>query len=118
MPTMNQEATNLPEAWHKFQQHAELMFSGPLKRKGEDEKCSYLHLCVGEKGCDIFNTWSLQSRPLFGYGGEHLAVKGKCDLKCKHKDIEVAMTFYVVDTNAPPVIGLKGCIDFGLIKQG
>lgn len=53
---------------------------------------------------------------MFGYGGEHLAVKGKCDLKCKHKDIEVAMTFYVVDTYAPPVIGLKGCIDFGLIK--
>ncbi len=23
------------------------------------------------------------------------------------------MTFYVVDTNAPPVLGLKGCIDFG-----
>lgn len=47
-------------------------------------------------------------RSLVGYGGERLAVKGKCDLKCKHKDIEMAMTFYVVDTNSPPVIGLKG----------
>lgn len=28
----------------------------------------------------------------------------------------MAMTFYLVDTNAPTVIGLKGCIDFGLIK--
>lgn len=26
------------------------------------------------------------------------------------------MTFYIVDTSAPPVIGLMGCIDFGLIK--
>ncbi len=59
MPTMNWEATNLPEAWRKFQQHAELMFSGPLKKKGEDEKCSYLLLWVGEKGRDIFNTWTL-----------------------------------------------------------
>ncbi|KAL0154230.1 hypothetical protein M9458_050484 [Cirrhinus mrigala] len=33
MPTMNWEATNLPKAWHKFQQHTELMFSGPLKKK-------------------------------------------------------------------------------------
>lgn len=61
MPTMNWEATNLPEAWRKFQQHAELMFSGPLKKKGEDEKCSYLLLWVGEKGRDIFNTWSLSA---------------------------------------------------------
>ncbi len=59
MPTMNWEATNLPEAWRKFQHHAELMFSGPLKKKGEDEKCSYLLLWVGEKGRDIFNTWTL-----------------------------------------------------------
>lgn len=43
-------------------------------------------------------------------------VKGKSDLKCKHKDIEMVMTFCVVDTSAPPVIGLKGCINFGLIK--
>ncbi len=61
MPTMNWEATNLPEAWRKFQQHTELMFSGPLKKKGEDEKCSYLLLWVGEKGRDIFNTWTLSA---------------------------------------------------------
>ncbi len=61
MPMMNWEATNLPEAWRKFQQHAELMFSGPLKKKGEDEKFSYLLLWVGEKGRDIFNTWTLSA---------------------------------------------------------
>lgn len=38
-------------------------------------------------------------------------VKGKCDLKCKCKNIDMVMAFYVVDTNAPPVIGLKESIN-------
>lgn len=59
LPRMDWDAKNLPEAWRKFKQHVELMFSGPLKKKGEDEKCSYLLLWVGEKGRDIYNTWTL-----------------------------------------------------------
>ncbi|KAJ8332643.1 hypothetical protein SKAU_G00424320 [Synaphobranchus kaupii] len=35
------------------------MFSGPLHAKEEEEKCSYLLLWIGEKGRDIFNTWTL-----------------------------------------------------------
>lgn len=58
-PHMNWESSNLPDAWRKFRQHAELMFAGPLKKRGEDEKCSYLLLWIGEKGRDIFNTWAL-----------------------------------------------------------
>lgn len=69
-PRMDWDAKNLPEAWRKFKQHVELMFSGPLKRKGEDEKCSYLLLWVGEKGRDIHNTWTLtedESKTLKAY---------------------------------------------------
>ena len=33
---------NLRENWRHFKQHAELMFSGPLKSRSEAEKCSYL----------------------------------------------------------------------------
>lgn len=58
-PHMDWDAKNLPEAWRKFKLHVGLMFSGPLKRKGEDERCSYLLLWVGEKGRDIYNTWTL-----------------------------------------------------------
>jgi hypothetical protein len=54
---MNWNSGNLPEAWKKFKQHAELMFSGPLKEKGEQEKISYLLIWVGETGRDIFNTF-------------------------------------------------------------
>jgi hypothetical protein len=35
------------------------MSTGPLKDRGEEEKCSYLLLWIGEKGRDINNTWTL-----------------------------------------------------------
>ena len=40
-PTMHWDGENLKENWRRFKQHAELMFSGPLKTKSEAEKCSY-----------------------------------------------------------------------------
>ncbi|KAL0161181.1 hypothetical protein M9458_044906, partial [Cirrhinus mrigala] len=58
-PRMDWTSANLPEAWRRFKQQAELMFSGPLREKREPEKCSYLLLWIGEKGLDIYNTWSL-----------------------------------------------------------
>ena len=57
-PQMDWEAEKLPERWKRFRQHGELKFSGPLFRKKEDEKCSYLLIWCGEKGQDIVNTWS------------------------------------------------------------
>ena len=59
MPRMDWDSSNLPDAWRKFRQHVELMFSGPLSAKREEEKCSYLLLWIGEKGRDVFNTWTL-----------------------------------------------------------
>lgn len=56
-PSMAWDATNLPEQWEKFMRHTELMFSGPLKAKTEEEKVSYLLLWVGDKGRDIRHTW-------------------------------------------------------------
>ncbi|KAL6455152.1 hypothetical protein MHYP_G00364050 [Metynnis hypsauchen] len=58
-PRMDWDSSNLPDAWRKFRQHVELMFSGPLASKKEEERCSYLLLWVGEKGRDVFNTWTL-----------------------------------------------------------
>ena len=57
-PQMDWDAENLPERWKRFRQHVELMFSGPLAAKKEEEKCSYLLIWRGEKGRDIANTWS------------------------------------------------------------
>ncbi|KAL9967831.1 hypothetical protein ACROYT_G026128 [Oculina patagonica] len=57
-PVMQWEGDNLKENWRRFKQHAELMFTGPLKSKNEAEKCSYLLIWVGQKGRDIYNTWT------------------------------------------------------------
>ena len=57
-PQMNWDSLNLPDAWKKFRQHAELMFSVSLNEKSEEEKWSYLLIWVGEKGRDIYNTWT------------------------------------------------------------
>ena len=56
---MDWESTNLPEAWKKFQQHVDLIFSGPLSEKDENIKWKYLLLWIGDKGRDIYNTWQL-----------------------------------------------------------
>jgi len=58
-PRMDWDSTNLPEAWRRFQQHAQLMFNGPLCEKEEADKCSYLLLWIGEKGRDVYKTWML-----------------------------------------------------------
>ena len=55
---MNSESGNLVETWRRIKQHAELMFSGPLREKSEAEKCSYLLIWVGEEGHVVFNTWT------------------------------------------------------------
>ena len=57
VPKMQWIGDNLRENWSRFKQHAELMFSGPLKSRPEAEKCSYLLIWSGQKGRDIFNTW-------------------------------------------------------------
>ena len=56
-PKMEWSGENLRENWRRFKQHAELMFTGPLKTRTEAEKCSYLLIWSGQKGRDIFNTW-------------------------------------------------------------
>ena len=53
---MRWDESNLPEQWEKFERHARLVFSGPLK--GKEEKVSFLLLWVGDKGRDIRHTWT------------------------------------------------------------
>ena len=58
-PKMDWLSGGLPGAWRSFKQHCEFMFGGPHKGKSEDQLCNYLMIWVGEKGRDIYNTWTL-----------------------------------------------------------
>ena len=57
-PGMQWDGGSPKENWRHFKQHVKLMFSGRLKSRTEQEKCSYLLIWVGQKGRDIYNTWS------------------------------------------------------------
>ena len=58
-PFMDWESNDLPGSFKKFKEHAQFMFSGPLEKKSEESKCSYVMLWTGEKGRNIFSTWTL-----------------------------------------------------------
>ncbi|XP_050390435.2 uncharacterized protein LOC130013006 [Patella vulgata] len=58
-PNVDWSSKNLPEAWKKFKQHVRLMFMGPLKKATQAEQCAYLLIWAGEKGRDIYNTFTV-----------------------------------------------------------
>ena len=58
---MDWDSTNLPDAWKTFQQHVDLIFTGPLADKEEPILCKYLLLWIGDKGRDIFNTLEISA---------------------------------------------------------
>ena len=53
---------------------------------------------------------------LFGYGGKPLKVEGKCSLACSYKGTQGQHYFYVVSTQAPPILGLSSCLSLNLIQ--
>lgn len=60
-PCMDWNSTNLVDSWKTFQQHVQLIFDGPLKDKDDAIKISYLLIWIGDKGRDVFNTWTLNN---------------------------------------------------------
>lgn len=53
---------------------------------------------------------------LRAFGGQVLQAIGTCSLFCRLNDIEFTMKFAVVDLDVTPILGLKSCIRFGLVK--
>lgn len=46
-----------------------------------------------------------------------LPIIGTCYLKCSYKNINKNLLFYVVNLNSVPILGLKACLEFNLIKR-
>lgn len=56
-PQMNWGSTNLPDEWQKFEEHATLIFYGPLLEKREEQKVSYHLIWVESRGREVCQTW-------------------------------------------------------------
>ena len=55
---MNFDTNNLAEAWKKWKQTMLLYLTAVMNGKTEEEKYSVFLYMIGEKGRDIFNTWT------------------------------------------------------------
>ena len=62
------------------------------------------------------NNLERTTQRLCGYGGKPLKVGGKCTLACSYKRTQGQHHFYVVSTQAPPILGLSSCLSLNLIQ--
>ena len=58
LPQMNWDAPDPITAFARLKQKCQLMFSSVLKDADDEEKVSYISLWSGEKGLDIYNSWT------------------------------------------------------------
>jgi hypothetical protein len=62
-PRINWEAQDLPREWGRFENHCTFTFNGPLKGKSEPEKVNYLMGFVGDKGREVYLTFTWPEVP-------------------------------------------------------
>jgi len=68
---------------------------------------------VDKIGCDLQPT---QAR-LMGYGNHHIPTVGKISLDVKHGDICRPFEFEVIDSSAPPILGLQALDALDLVRR-
>ena len=56
-PCMNWQTANLATEWRRFRQHCDFTFNGPLASKTEGQKVNHLMTYIGDKGCEIYETF-------------------------------------------------------------
>ncbi|GFR65423.1 hypothetical protein ElyMa_001947100 [Elysia marginata] len=58
-PIMDFENGNIAANWRRWSQNMQLLLSGPLMDKTEEQKFSYFLIYIGQAGRDIYNTWDI-----------------------------------------------------------
>lgn len=53
---------------------------------------------------------------LRAFGGATINPKGTCYLNCKFGNMSIKVKFAVVDVDVMPILGLRTCIRFGIVK--
>ena len=56
-------------------------------------------------------------RKFLGYNNKSITSQGECNLDCTYQsDVTMSTRFHVFDTFCVPILGLRSCLDFQLIK--
>lgn len=74
---------------------------------------------IPEKVYDKLGVIGILQNPtikLTAYNGHTLSTLGICRLACRKANNTQTIEFYFVDTTRSPILGLKSCLDFELIK--
>ena len=58
-PSMDWHASDAVQAFKRFMSLCELMFTGPLSAKSEEEKVKYLLIWAGAEAIELVSTWEL-----------------------------------------------------------
>lgn len=59
-PCMDWTSKDLPTEFKNFEYYCELIFSGPLNKKSDQEKCTYILLWLGQEGIRLHKSWEKQ----------------------------------------------------------
>ena len=58
VPRMNWKAADLDREFARFKAHCNFTFGGPLSTKTQVEKVNYLMTYIGDKGRELFTTFT------------------------------------------------------------
>lgn len=67
-------------------------------------------------GLSHINDLKQTDQKLSAYNGNPLRFLGCFELNCTYKGQSRSLTFHDVETTSPPILGMRACLDFGLIK--
>jgi hypothetical protein len=80
-------------------------------------KCNILPVKHLKRIVDIDTRISKSGKAILkGFSGHKITSLGTTTLKCRSKNTTRQITFHVVDTDGEPLLGLKDCISFNLVK--
>lgn len=58
-PSFDWASNDLPNGFEHFEQYCKLIFTGPLSKKSDPEKVTFLLLWLGQEGIKTYNSWDL-----------------------------------------------------------
>ncbi|KAL1447741.1 hypothetical protein WDU94_005516 [Cyamophila willieti] len=123
----------------EFEQSNSTYFIGSVNSDSNSEKWSVLAFLKDEvpirmyidTGAEAnvlslkdFKLWNLPkskiqptTSTLTNYGGSKIPIIGQCIVHCTINNLKMATRFFVCEGDQPTILGLRSCINFGVVKK-